>query len=718
MVALAPTEDYRSSIGRRGLTVMSQDLPDRLMRVRRRLLLPLLGPLLLAACQSLQPHGSFNPSHLDERNEPPLIAQQAFFTSDQFYIRFHRGADEVYAGGAWADKISLSALVDSQNAEHGPFVLPLQYEQTEPWPLTRQDAFPVTILGMSLWQAFRQQLFQSIIPTQAKSGIVVHFPTDDYFFYHDENGEFRTILLQYKPGEYSVFDTISSAQLVVRGRPLLQKFLQQKGIDDEHILFNTGDAGPYSLPFLYVNTRFNIPVFVRQQPLTTGPGSNRAGGIVKAGVHLVNSHLRGFTRTPISSVYRLFFLATDTLTETLRPNWLGSFSGLAVPPLNSGEMMDLSEWELRLDSLTNRKTSHGGIHYLVDGEAFFTRFSDAVTSARTSIALRMYIFDDDDYALKIADMLKRKSNQGVEVRVLLDGLGTILSTVEQQTSLPGEHVSPHSMKSYLRRDSEVKVRLSGNPWMTGDHVKSVVIDNRRAFLGGMNIAREYRYDWHDVMMEIDGPVVAELQHEFNKAWAHASFLGDFGFFLEQLRGPPDDGEQAGNYPLRLLYTKFHNAEIFRIQRQAMRFAKQRIYVENPYFTDDAMLKELVKARYRGVDVRVILPLVTDRGPITRNNILAANIMLEHGIRVYLYPGMSHVKAAVFDGWACLGSANWDRLSLQINKEINIATSAPEAVNELVTVLFEADFVEAEEIIEPFPVRWQDHLLEKFGDYLF
>ncbi len=124
------------------------------------------------------------------------------------------------------------------------------------------------------------------------------------------------------------------------------------------------------------------------------------------------------------------------------------------------------------------------------------------------------------------------------------------------------------------------------------------------------------------------------------------------------------------------------------------------------------------ARQRGVDVRVILPLVTDRGPITRNNVLAANIMLEHGIRIFIYPGMSHVKAAVFDGWACLGSANWDRWSLQINKEMNISTSDEAAVAALNERLFEKDFAVSAEITEPLPVRWQDHLIERFGDYLF
>ena len=101
-----------------------------------------------------------------------------------------------------------------------------------------------------------------------------------------------------------------------------------------------------------------------------------------------------------------------------------------------------------------------------------------------------------------------------------------------------------------------------------------------------------------------------------------------------------------------------------------------------------------------------------------SNAIAINHMFAHGIRVYRYPGMSHIKAAVFDGWACLGSANWDKWSLAINKELNLATSHPEAVDELVSRVFDVDFAQSPELTEPFPERWSDHLLEFLGDYIF
>jgi cardiolipin synthase len=74
--------------------------------------------------------------------------------------------------------------------------------------------------------------------------------------------------------------------------------------------------------------------------------------------------------------------------------------------------------------------------------------------------------------------------------------------------------------------------------------------------------------------------------------------------------------------------------------------------------------------------------------------------------------------AIFDGWASLGSANLDRLSLHINKELNVTTSDPGAAADLIAQVFEPDFEKSTELKEPIPQRWTDYIIEVFGDYLF
>jgi len=678
-----------------------------------------MGAASICACTS-QPEANQFPvlpaRFADEGPSEPLVALDAFIDETDFYVRYKIGDDILYTGGEWANRINLAAI-EAGGAQGGPYILPLKYHQTERWASTPDEPIVARVLGSDDWQMLRGRIFENILPRSERSGVVLHFYVDDYFLYFDEEGVFESTVLLEKPAEYSIGARFTFASFLESGIPILEEFLIEKGISERRILFNTGDTGAYSLPFLYVNLDLPLAAFARHEPARRAHDGGRVVPIIQTAGHITQSHSSSLVLRPISSLYRLLFVAKEAVSETARPDWLIALESTPIQPIYDGPGMDVGSWEAQLDSLTGRRSSKGTIDYLVDGEEFFTRLIDSVSSATESINLRTYIFDNDDYAERIGELLKRRSNEGVDIKMLFDGFGTIVSTIEEQESLPEDWKPAASVHAFLESESKIDVRQTANPWFTGDHVKTIVVDRKTAFTGGMNIAREYRYDWHDLMMEVHGPVVDILQDEFNKAWSHAGILGDYGYFFRRVMPAPNDAEDVG-YPIRVLFTRVDDPEIFRAQRAAIRNAKRYIYVENAYFTDDAMLYELVRARRRGVDVRVIVPLVTDRGPITRNNALAANVMLEHGIRVFVYPGMSHVKAAVFDGWACLGSANWDKWSLAINKELNLATSHPEAVDGLIQRVFEPDFERSPELTEPFPERWSDFLLEFMGDYIF
>lgn len=652
----------------------------------------------------------------EEAPQPAILALDAFRDEQNFYVRYQAGDEIKYTGGEWANRIDLKAA-PAGAGPRGPYILPLQYHRTTPWASVPEDTVAARILGVQRWQQFRDLFVGSLLPEGGTDGVVLHFDIDDYFLYRDGAGNFHSVPLDEKPSDYGIGRRVSFGDLVQEGVPRLRTFLRNIGIDDDRVVFNTGDTGDYALPFLYVNLNSPLAVFARNEPEGRQFGPGKALPVFQSAGHLTQSHSTAIVFRPISSIYRLFFVAKDVVAETVRPDWVIALNETPIPPVQSGPTMDLDAWELTLDELTGREATQGTIDFLVDGEEFFPRLIDAVAGAKRSVDLRTYIFDNDDYAERIGELLKRRSNEGIDVRMLFDGFGTIVSTMEQQETLPEDWKGTSSVRAFLETDSRIDVRQTPNPWFTGDHVKTILIDRQIAFTGGMNIAREYRFDWHDLMMEVQGPVVDILQDEFNKAWAHAGFFGDYGYFFRRMLPGPNNAAHIGD-PMRVLFTRVDDPEIFRVQREAIRNAKRYIYVENAYFTDDALLYELVKARRRGVDVRVIMPLVTDRGPITRNNALAANVMLEHGIRVFVYPGMSHVKAAVFDGWACLGSANWDKWSLSINKELNLATSGSAVVGTLVDRVFMTDFERSPELTEPFPERWSDFLLELIGDYVF
>jgi len=386
-----------------------------------------------------------------------------------------------------------------------------------------------------------------------------------------------------------------------------------------------------------------------------------------------------------------------------------------IPPLSYAEPMDLDVFEKTLDKTTGTHRDRGRINFLVDGEEYFGRLTEVIDSAKESIDIRTYIFDNDDYAITVADHLRRRSKD-VRVRVMMDGLGNMMALHADSDTMPADHRVPLSIRSYLKRDSKVKVRNGTNPWATGDHTKTSIIDKRIAFVGGMNIGREYRYDWHDLMMEVTGPVVDKLQFESDKAWARSGILGDFSNLLAFLKGKKRHAKESG-YPIRVLQTRNFDSDIHKAQIAAIQNAQSHILIENPYFSDDRTIYELAKARRRGVDVRVIIPTAGNHGPMNASNKVTINTLLKNGIRVYDFPGMSHVKAAIFDGWASIGSANLDKLSLKVNKELNLATSDPKTVRALMGRVFIPDMTMSKELTAPVQVTAGSRLVEIVVDEL-
>jgi len=444
-------------------------------------------------------------------------------------------------------------------------------------------------------------------------------------------------------------------------------------------------------------------------------------GVAGNGVskHLIRSHTTAIMVRPASSAFELCNRVVEQVWDTgrrIETRW-GRFPVLnqvPIPELSSNTKgMDLIEWEKRLDQLSGQPSSSALVEFLMDGEIFYTSLENAIDEARHSIDLQTYLFDNDDVARAMADRLRARSDD-IDVRVMYDGLGTYLSHMATAESLPKDCVPIENMPRYLCRDSNIQLRIVPNIWLSGNHVKSMIFDRRVAFVGGMNLGREYRHEWHDMMVRLEGSAANHLSKDFQSAWLHSGWGGDFSALLPSSPTPPMP-RIPGEVPVRFLRTLPANAQIYRAQLEAIRRARSYIYIENAYFADDRIIYELCRARKRGVDTRVILPDAVNHKIMEHSNRVAINTLLQHGVRIYIYPGMTHIKAAVYDGWACLGTANFDKLSLQINRELNLATSHPETVKQLVETLFEPDFSKSTEITEAASLNLTDHLIELVAD---
>jgi|TARA_B110000037_G_scaffold33898_1_gene40982 cardiolipin synthase len=230
----------------------------------------------------------------------------------------------------------------------------------------------------------------------------------------------------------------------------------------------------------------------------------------------------------------------------------------------------------------------------------------------------------------------------VEVKVLYDDFGSATAHLSSLLTPAQDGFAPPSdMRKYLRSGSKVKVRLSLNPWLVADHTKLIVFDSRTAILGGMNIGREYYSEWHDLMVRVEGPVVASLEEEFMRSWRQCGPWGDFGMLARARKFSPT-ARREDDIPIRILKPESGHArhEIRDASLLAIRGAKNRIYIENPYFASDDIIFALRSALRKGVDVRVILPAEGDSAIMDAGNIATARALMEEGAKLYRYPKMA------------------------------------------------------------------------------
>jgi cardiolipin synthase A/B len=392
---------------------------------------------------------------------------------------------------------------------------------------------------------------------------------------------------------------------------------------------------------------------------------------------LTQDHTIGIAANPFSSTGTLLSRIKTFTTETLYRLHLRFFGypllDSSIPSISSTrEHFDKNKFNKWLNRKI-QKPMKGDIRIFLSGNNFFPVLENDILNAEKFVNVSTYIFDNDQYGVFFADLLKKKS-ETISVKVISDMLGCAIAWENSEDEDGVYYSQSPNMFNYLTDDSNVKLRKSRNIWLASDHTKMISIDGDKVFFGGMNIGNEYRYDWRDLMFEVKGDLVTEFQRIFDNSWIRYGFFGDFLWFFKTKFQRNKLKSNTGSADFHLLRTTSYKQEIYSAQLEAARRAKHHIYVENPYIWNETFLYELCAARNRGVDVRVTIPSDFDVKSFSGINKRVANVLLKYGVRVFIYPGTSHVKAASFDGWVCFGTANYDDLSLHKNDEVNLATS--------------------------------------------
>lgn len=668
-------------------------LPSQSHTLIARLALLLLTLLLLSACAS-RPTLSGQPVY--RLSVPALL--EAIENAE--FIPVELDGDLYLGFRSQGEHSWYAPQVIDKRKEQGIEVSLARLHQSHRFRPYLRSGTPVTFVGQEELQATFDQLFDWLLPKEPDLALHIETEEGERFVWRNQAGIMQVADNPKAAAEAEVYISLSEEQLLLRVFNLLER-------EHESVILALASDEPGAIGWAYMPAGGD-EIMLIQLPVENESNSTPVAKVtLKSLDHLViRSHLITLIKNPVSTLRRLLGHGEDAIVSVFRR---GPDAVYPESPLAQGAGMNLVEWEHELDVLTHTRSYPGTIDFLLGGSAFFERLEQAFHSAEERIDIRTYIFDNDAFAVRIADDLKRLSAD-VRVRVMMDDLGSIMAGLKPPPGgYPANHSPPGDMVRYLKRDSAVKSRRVGNPWLTGDHVKLSIVDRERAFVGGMNYGAEYRYHWHDLMVEVQGPIVWRLQKEFDKAWAHAGPGGDFAYLIRTLRLPTVSAELSAEFPvpLRVLQTRTGKREILRAHLAAIDHAQRYIYIATPYFTEPAVINKLISARARGVDVRVILPEQGNHGIMNSVNVFTANQLLAGGVRIYMYPGMSHLKAAVFDGWASFGSANFDRLSMKVNQELNLATSHPATVGQLLEQVFIPHLENSEELCEALPWDWSD-----------
>jgi cardiolipin synthase len=666
----------------------------------------LLAILALAGCAS--PSGSRN-RYLAQVEPDTLKNLIAFRATNTIEIDYPMHGRHVLAHATWAPVPD-----GGREYRHQFAVLTFDKQDRATRKAVTKKGNRVPLRDAQQWRQLVEQIVRRLVPNTPGHGTLLLMKNQEVVAFRDPTGKLDAVRLENKPPDVTVDRTFNDTDFSREAVGLLESQLSALDENQTQFLFVTGQDPA----FVFIDLKQRSIVYLSYPVDPEMSAGAVPGWFVLRAVNslLIKSFALTAIKNPFTLVSRGLWHIGHSGATMLES---GSESLPDPPPLATGAGMDLAAWEKDLDEIVSSRRYKGRLQLFIDGEQFFPALIQSIAAATRNVDVLVYIFDNDDYAVKIADLLKEHS-AAVRVRVLMDEMGSMFAGEKPPHSpMPPDFRPPGNIKSYLRAGSRVQVRSALNPWFTADHRKLILIDRRQAYLGGMNIGREYRYEWHDLMVGLTGPVVGRLEKDFRKAWAHAGWLGDFAYawVTTFARSAVRRFEITDGIDIRPLRTETGKIEIYRAQLEAIRRAKRYIYIENAYFDDDTMLRELIRARRRGVDVRVILPAESDIGIMQTSNLVMANDMIRNGIRVYTYPIMTHVKAAICDGWACLGSANLNKMSLRVCQELDVAFSDPATVDRLKGELFDADFARSHELKQPVPANWIDSLVKAFADQL-
>jgi len=342
---------------------------------------------------------------------------------------------------------------------------------------------------------------------------------------------------------------------------------------------------------------------------------------------------------------------------------------------------------------------------LIDGPATYEAMFKAIQNAKDHINLETYIFADDEIGHRFADLLLQRQAEGVQVNLIYDSVGCLNTPSAFFQRLRDGGIQTLEFNPV----NPLKVRTK---WLLThrDHRKILIVDGSVAFTGGVNISRVYSSSslsgehherniqeaWRDTHVQIEGPAVAAFQKLFLDTWAREK-----GPELQRREYSPDLKKEGTDLVQVVGSTPGQKNRITYIMYlSAFNFAENSIHLTNSYFVPDRQtIKTLRNAAKRGVDVKIILPGISDEATVLYAGRSHFTHLLKSGVKLYEQrDAVLHAKTAVIDGvWSTVGSTNMDLWSFLRSDEVNAIILGRNFAIEM-EAMFEKDIEKSNQIL--------------------
>lgn len=407
--------------------------------------------------------------------------------------------------------------------------------------------------------------------------------------------------------------------------------------------------------------------------------------VVSVLIYVVTSHVMRQRRHPTAAIAWVFFILLMPyvalpayLTFGSRKRQRPTPPPKSPPPSDAALVGDAEQHWVCDTLLALGQASPSGYHSLqlhADGHEARQALLSVIEGARHSLDIATFILKDDALGTPVIDALCAKAVAGVRVRLLLDGLGSLMAgrpRLSRFTRAGGQLVlfvpplhSPLKGRINLRNHRKLVVADAGGP-------------QARLWCGGRNLAAEYfegeagQAPWRDLSFDLQGPLVAQAHWQFEHDWAFASGRRTPPNPVQPpLASPPAPTGQA-----QWVASGPDQADdtVYAMLLTAAYRASHRLCLVTPYFVPDpALLNALCLAARRGVQVELLLPARSNHRLSDMARARALRALVQAGGQVWLLPGMLHAKLAVVDdSLALAGSANLDSRSLFLNYELMVA----------------------------------------------